>query len=310
MTPTLESCHYYLPITDELFHGGLYVTSAGHGTILPGQCYPVKQHPSLYQFDWSNGRVLPEFSFILITDGTGIFECEAMPQQKIEAGMVILLFPGVWHRYRPDLGTGWTEKWVQFNGEFPHMLINEGVITPDNPVLRIKDPAAVADCLDRLVDLVRLDPTSNSPHLSMLAMGALGLSIERQITEPPPTARIPGSACRDPLVVAAIEYVWTRSHKVLSVADVAEAVGSNRRTLERRIKAVTGHSTLDEISLCRLSRAERLLRETELPIKAVVELAGFGSDESMRMAFMKRSGVSPAWYRAKYRNGGVSQIGE
>jgi transcriptional regulator GlxA family with amidase domain len=58
-----------------------------------------------------------------------------------------------------------------------------------------------------------------------------------------------------------------------------------------------GHSVLDEIIQCRFSRAERLLRETSLPIKTIVNLAGFGSPENMRQVFLARVKYSPLDYR-------------
>jgi transcriptional regulator GlxA family with amidase domain len=39
------------------------------------------------------------------------------------------------------------------------------------------------------------------------------------------------------------------------------------------------------------------LRETELPIKTVVSLAGFGSAENMRRIFLSETRCSPADYR-------------
>ena len=105
----------YLPISDEVFHGGIYVTSAGCQVVPPGATYPPVQHPSLYHFSWDEGRVLPDFGLVLICAGGGIFESKATGCIEIKADMGFILFPGVWHRYRPNPKTGWTEKWVQFN---------------------------------------------------------------------------------------------------------------------------------------------------------------------------------------------------
>jgi transcriptional regulator GlxA family with amidase domain len=54
---------------------------------------------------------------------------------------------------------------------------------------------------------------------------------------------------------------------------------------------------LEEINACRLSRAKRLLKETDLPVKSVAHLAGFSSTERMRVLFVEREGVSPISYR-------------
>jgi transcriptional regulator GlxA family with amidase domain len=46
-----------------------------------------------------------------------------------------------------------------------------------------------------------------------------------------------------------------------------------------------------------LSRAKRLLKETDLPVKNVARLAGFSSAERMRVLFVERVGMSPTEYR-------------
>lgn len=295
------SSHHYLPISDELLHSGMYVTSVGRSVVAPGEAYPVSRHPSLYHFSWDEGRTLPEFSLLFVSEGAGVLETHEAGRMPLRAGNVLLIFPGIWHRYRPDTATGWFEKWVHFNGAFAHTLVEQKLITPENPVLEPADPDAVGRSLDRLLGAVDKEPAANSLRLSLLAMGALGLALGTESVAVQTTTRRRKSKGGDPMVEAAIDYVWTRSHKVLSVPDVAAELGVTRRTLERRMMAATGHSVLDEIIRCRFSRAERLLRETELPVRTVVDLAGFGSTENIRQVFVKRVGMSPAAYRARYR---------
>ncbi|MEJ0001222.1 MAG: AraC family ligand binding domain-containing protein [Verrucomicrobiota bacterium] len=136
--------HHYLPIAEKLFHDGFYVTGAGCEQSAPGATYPPRKHPALYQFTWAEGRIYPEFGIVLITEGKGVFESKEMGRRTLQAGQVILLFPGIWHRYRPDPGTGWTEKWIQFNGEFAHRLLDHGILSttrrscrhPTSPALK------------------------------------------------------------------------------------------------------------------------------------------------------------------------------
>ena len=80
-----EGCYHYLPIADFIFHGGIYLTGAGHGVISPDTPYPPIRHPKLYHFDWHKGRVLPEFSLILITAGSGVFESKCRAESKSAA---------------------------------------------------------------------------------------------------------------------------------------------------------------------------------------------------------------------------------
>ena len=81
------------------------------------------------------------------------------------------------------------------------------------------------------------------------------------------------------------------------LSEVAARVGVGRRTLERAFAAAGSSTVLDEITRCRINRAERLLRETRLPVRQVARLAGFGTDEQMRLRFMERHGRPPAAWR-------------
>ena len=103
----------------------------------------------------------------------------------------------------------------------------------------------------------------------------------------------------DPVVQRALEIIWTHSHFPMSVSDIARQLPVTRRTLDRRFVEATGHSVLEEINACRLSRAKRLLTETDLPVKTVAHLAGFSSTERMRVLFVEREGVSPISYRKR-----------
>ena len=94
-------------------------------------------------------------------------------------------------------------------------------------------------------------------------------------------------------------FIWTHNHRTISVEDVARHSAVNRRTLERHFPAALGQSVLEQIIHCRFSRAERLLRETNLSIKAIVSLSGFGTEENMRKTFINRTQLSPGLYRKR-----------
>lgn len=85
-------------------------------------------------------------------------------------------------------------------------------------------------------------------------------------------------------------YVLELSHH-MTIRDVAEHV-------QVGWDLVKG---IQKRSLCRVSRAKRLLSETDLPIKMVAFLAGFTSQERIRVTFLKQDGGSPAQCRRRLR---------
>src|SRR5208283_3313055 len=73
-------------------------------------------------------------------------------------------------------------------------------------------------------------------------------------------------AQKDPVVGRALSHIWSHSHGVVTVDELARMMQLSRRTLERRFRAVLGSSVLQAITDCRLQRAKYLLQQTTLPI--------------------------------------------
>jgi len=187
-----------------------------------------------------------------------------------------------------------------------HGLMNQGLIRPENPLCACAESRELTQRFDRLLTRIHSSPAENSILLSMHAMDLIAELIEQS----PDRSLQSGAQASgvqdgvgDALVAQAMDLIWTHSHRPLSVAYLAAQLPCTRRTLERRFLAARQHSILDEINACRLSRARRLLRETDLSVKTVAYLAGFTSSERMRVAFLNREGCPPDRYRKKYRKG-------
>jgi len=277
----------YLPIDDALFASPIFLTSAGRTTIAPGAAYPPPGHPDLYQFKWREGRVLPEFSLLWVEAGAGTWETHR-GSFPIRAGQVGQVLSGQWHRYRPDPATGWTECWVQFNGRLAHELEAGGHFSSAQPVSTPCNPRHFArQFLEFLRDIAAPDFSNNSAQ-GLRLLGLLGA-----LKDPTDASATPARS----LIEMARQHIWSHSHRQLNVAGVAEHLGVSRRSLERAFSAAGLPGVLDEITRCRLNRAERLLRETRLPVQHIVSLSGFGTAEQMRLQFHARHARSPSAYR-------------
>jgi AraC-like DNA-binding protein len=305
--PSCDNFYHYLPVSDLAMQWGSYLTGAGLCTILPGESYPPRVHPSLYDFEWKQGRTLPEFQTLLITDGRGEFESRETGPVPIENGSIVVLFPGVWHRYRPDMATGWTERWISYNGEMVQRLRRLNLLRPDRAVQKVADAERLKTSYDRLLEIIHNHATKNSIVLSMRSIALLAEVLEQIGGKPSPLGEHAKSALEgidDPVVAEALKLIWTHSHRELSVEQIARELPVSRRTVERRFQAATGRTVIEEITRCRLSRAKRLLTETDLPVKNVTHLSGFPSDEQMRIVFREHEKCSPLEYRHKTRRHG------
>jgi AraC-like DNA-binding protein len=297
-----DTFFHYLPVSEETMNWGVYVTGAGRAVIHAGERYPPSGHPALYQFDWLRGRTLPEFQLLLITDGAGEFESGATGNVRFEGAALFFLFPGVWHRYRPLPDVGWTERWISFNGGLLHRLFDIALFGPPQAVSSPPDAEQLAERFDSMLEAIHGHSVQHPVVLTFQALGIIADAVAHSIEEALDTGDVQKGAraysqMDDPVVQRALELIWTHSHYPMSVSDIARQLPVTRRTLDRRFVEATGHSVLEEINACRLSRAKRLLTETDLPIKTVAHLAGFSSTERMRVVFVEREGTSPTIFR-------------
>jgi LacI family transcriptional regulator len=104
-------------------------------------------------------------------------------------------------------------------------------------------------------------------------------------------------ASEDLLVARALRYISENSHHRIQVKDVAAAVSSTRRTLERRFSDYAGRTIADEISRLRLERAKRRMVETDAPMKDVAIDAGFRNADHFYKVFTRIEGIPPSQYR-------------
>lgn len=103
----------------------------------------------------------------------------------------------------------------------------------------------------------------------------------------------------DAAVAAAMAFIRDNAQRPIGVANVVKQTEFSRRALERRFEKAVGRSLHDEITRCRLSRAKRLLLETDLPVSEVAEASGFGNLKPMVRAFRAAESCSPHEFRCR-----------
>ncbi len=87
----------------------------------------------------------------------------------------------------------------------------------------------------------------------------------------------------------------------LAVATLAKRAGMSARTFQRRFEDTTGRAPGDYIIGARIARAQAIMEARPgLPLDEAAVLAGFGSAETMRHHFRKRTKTSPQAWRRRF----------
>jgi AraC-like DNA-binding protein len=294
---------HYLPLTSTDIRRELYVTSWGRGRYRPGDPYPIVKHPIDYDFAWSQGRVLSDLAVVFLKEGGGEYEDRTLGRIKWNAGEVLLLPSGTWHRYRPDPVRGWTERWLCLNGEYLHRLRAKGFLPRTALLRKLSDPAAFLAGLRRIENGAQ----TNSLLVEALAMEALALAVEgHEVSH----RGLEPSATGHPLVDRALEFIWLNSHRPLSVQLIALELGVVRRTLERAFEEGHTRSVGAEVLTCRLQRAKLLLGESQMSVKEVGHATGFAGSRGLIRAFRRELNQTPMEFRRSTVRGAAIAVTE
>ena len=109
-------------------------------------------------------------------------------------------------------------------------------------------------------------------------------------------------AVEDDLVANALRFIANHSHEPIQVNDVAAAVHTSRRTLERKFRQLTGRAIFAEIRRFRVERAKRLLVDSDLQIKQIAHLSGFPSSARLYQVFQQLVNQSPSEFREESKS--------
>jgi transcriptional regulator GlxA family with amidase domain len=92
-----------------------------------------------------------------------------------------------------------------------------------------------------------------------------------------------------------------------TLASLAAVVGMSARNLARHFVQETGITPHEFVERARIDAARMLLEGSDRPLKAVAYDCGFGTADRMRIVFHDRLGVTPAQYRASFRQSNASR---
>lgn len=114
------------------------------------------------------------------------------------------------------------------------------------------------------------------------------------------------SALKDRDVFLAVQYIREHAIESIRVSDVAAAVGISRSKLESEFRRILSQTPRDVIVSVRLEYAKQLLLETDWPTSQIAQRSGFGTEPTLRAAFIAGEKTTPGNYRARFGRAGIS----
>lgn len=282
----------YLPTSPGDEKWGLHVLNVGCNRINENVEYPATVYPAHHYFNWNQGRILNEYQIIYIPIGSGVFESANCKQHHIKEGTIILLFPGEWHRFRPNLNTGWYEFWVGFRGAIIDNIVNHHFLSRKNAVQEIGKSETIIQLFTDLIETTKEEKTGYQPLVSGMVMHLLGeiysLAKQRIYT---------GDEMTESIIIKAKIIFRASIEENIKVENVANELCVSYAWFRKAFKSYTGIAPNQYLIQLRIEKAKMLLSNQSSSIKEIAFTLNFESVFYFSKLFKEKTGLSPNLYR-------------
>ncbi|NML30160.1 transcriptional regulator FtrA [Paraburkholderia antibiotica] len=220
---------------------------------------------------------------------------------SICSGVFVLAAAGVLDGKRVTTHWRYADKLRQ---RYPQLQVQPDALYVDEG--QVITSAGSAAGLDMLLHLVRRDHGS-----------AVANRVAQRLVVPPhreggQAQFVPRPVAHDESGRVAKLMDWVRAHPAEphTLRSLAERAAMSPRTLQRQFRDATGMAPYEWLLRERVAIARELLEASSaLPMARVAELAGFGSEESLRRHFRRIALTSPGAYRRKFGGDAAGQEG-
>ena len=292
----------YLPVQEQDENWSLMVKTAGFQSVLPNSIYPTHGHPLNYTFNYQTGRVLEEFQMIYITKGSGTFESSGYKNTTIYEGTVFFLFPGEWHRYKPDQLTGWDSYWVGFKGKFAENLVANGYLSVNKPIVKVGYNEEIVRLYQRILEAGNEERSGYQQYISGIVMHLLGYIY----------FRAKNNHYGDKSIVQKIDkarvLIRERINSAISPEAIANELNMTYSWFRRLFKQYMGLAPAQYITQLRLQHAKELLSATSNSIKEIAVEMNYESVDYFSTQFRRQTKMTPTQYRKGCVGKSISEL--
>jgi AraC-like DNA-binding protein len=286
-----QSSYKYFAQSERDKSWGVYALNCGETIVAAFDEFPQKDHPSHHYFHWQRGRILQEYQMFYILEGEGIFESLATGERPLRPGDIVLLFPGVWHRYKPLPHSNWHTYWVGFHGSFIQHLVREFFFTHEKAIIHL---GYLEHIVQDFLEIQRLGGEEYAGYQQ--AMAGHIMKILATITVSQHRGQFQNNN-QEEIVQRARVLLTEHITSAVCMEKIAQELNLGYSYFRRLFKQYTGLAPGQYLIQLRIEKAKNLLADPNRPIKQIAFDLGFESVFYFSRLFKEKIGMSPAQFR-------------
>lgn len=242
-------------------------------------------------FSWGPG-IKDHYKLHYIHDGHGLFRL-GDTTYSVSKGQGFLISPNVIAAYKPADGDSWNYSWVAFNGLHAENYLTRANLSASSPLFRCSDETRINQCFQELFDSTKYERAMDLRSLSAF------YDLMAAIIEENSAAPVSQSATKpqDLYVKEAIEFIDTNYSRKITIQEIANYVGIDRKYLSKLFSETLNVSPQAYLVNFRLKKACDLLTSSSLSIHEISNSIGYSDPFLFSSVFKKYHTLSPKAYR-------------
>lgn len=226
----------------------------------------------------------------LVVSGRGSYRHGSDAPVPIEPGSMFTVFPGPVFTYGPTPGPAWEEYYFCAVGTGVKRWVDWGWFPANGAVHAMATPAPVVEGFRELLRVQRRGEPGDADRAVTLA--------ERLLVEMYHARETVRHARRaDPSMAAVMTHCQQQFTRPVDFAELAAEHAMSYSSLRQRIKQITGVPPAQYLIHLRCQKAQALLSDTDLTIKAIGAAVGIPDPYAFSRTFKKCVGLAPDLYR-------------
>lgn len=230
-------------------------------------------------------RGVDETRVFMCVKGSGWLQIGSS-RRRVTPGSAALIPAHLPHSYGPT-ELPWSIWWCSLVGTDAIDLLKAAAGTPGGPVIHVRDTPRLVSIIDEIATIYERE---SSPATILEATGAAWKLVTRIGVDQTRWER------SDPLANA-MDHLATHVEDWVPVPDLAALVGVSQARLNSMFQVATGKGVLAYQIEQRMTKARRLLEETDASVSDVARQVGYTDPYYFSRHFRRANGTSPTRFR-------------
>lgn len=259
---------------------------------------------NLYQFGWEKCEPLHSFGphvrnhflFHYVISGKGVLHANNT-YYEIEGGTGFLIVPNEVTTYLADEHDPWNYAWIEFDGLAASSCLQRAGLSGRQPIYHPVSHEAGRKLQNQMMNII--DHNNDS---SMYLIGQAFIFMDLLMRGSGHRESSSNKRLRDFYMKEALSFIEQHYHLDISIEDIADSCGLDRSYFGRIFRDTMGSSPQKFLMIYRMAKAEKLLKESKMPIGKISSMVGYANQLHFSRAFKDIYGISPREYRQKHFN--------